>query len=189
MLIFNKIIEIIITLQIIIISTFVPVILKIPNTNNFFSNFEIPITYQLPAIILITLIFKRNIVINAFTVYLIVGLFFIPVFHEGGSLGYLLTANFGYLLGVYPLIVIIDKFKKIKKKNIYFDFIKYGILAISSMHFIGIIYSLVQSIYYEQSEILFYNFAKYSLSKYGYHLLMLTPITLLIKIFNNRYQR
>ena len=104
-------------------------------------------------------------------------------------MGYLLTPNFGYLLGIYPLIVIIDKFRKIKKKNIYFDFIKYGMLAISSMHFIGIIYSLVQSIYYEQSEILFYNFAKYSLSKYGYHLLMLTPITLFIKMIKNRDQR
>jgi len=189
MLNFNKIIEIIISIQIIIISTFVPVFLEIPNTSRFFGTFEIPITYQVPAIIVITLIFKRNIVINSFSVYLIIGLFFIPVFHEGGSLGYLLTPNFGYLLGIYPLIVIIDKFKKIKTKNIYFDFIKYGMLAISSMHFIGIIYSLVQSIYYEQSEILFYNFAKYSLSKYGYHLLMLTPITLFIKMIKNRYQR
>ncbi len=189
MLNFNKIIEIIISLQIIIISTFVPVFLEIPNTNKFFGTFDIPITYQVPAIIVITLIFKRNIVINSFSVYLIIGLFFIPVFHEGGSLGYLLTPNFGYLLGIYPLIIIIDKFKKIKKKNIYFDFIKYGILAISSMHFTGIIYSLVQSIYYEQSEILFYNLAKYSLSKYGYHLLMLTPIILFIKMIKNRYQR
>jgi len=135
MLNFNKIIEIIISIQIIIISTFVPVFLEIPNTSRFFGTFEIPITYQVPAIIVITLIFKRNIVINSFSVYLIIGLFFIPVFHEGGSLGYLLTPNFGYLLGIYPLIVIIDKFKKIKTKNIYFDFIKYGMFIKSSKNF------------------------------------------------------
>ena len=45
------------------------------------------------------------------------------------------------------------------------------------MHLIGIIYSVIQNIVFEQSEILLYNISKYSLGKFGYHLLMLTPIT------------
>ena len=186
----NKLIEVFISIQIIIISTFIPVFISIPFTNTLNGTFEIPITWQLPSIVIITLIFKSKIVIKAFTIYLIIGLFFIPVFHQGGSLGYLLTPNFGYLLGIYPLIKIIDNLNKRKKMIKYYDLLKYGILGICSMHFIGIIYNCILFLNFKQSEILLYNISKYSLGKLGYHILMLAPITVLFKIFNkNRYQR
>ena len=190
MLNFNKLIEVLISLEIIIISTFIPVFFSIPFTNKHIGTFEIPITWQLPSIVIITLIFNRKIVIKAFTIYLIIGLFFIPVFHHGGSLGYLLTPNFGYLLGMYPLIITIGNSDKRNQIINYYDFLKNGIFGISSMHFIGIIYNCIQVIFFNQSEILLYNISKYSIGKFGYHLFMLTPITLLIKIINNnRYER
>ena len=189
MLNFNKIIKIVISLQIIIISTFIPVFFSIPLINKLFGTLEIPITWQLPSIIIITLIFKSKIVIKAFSFYLVIGLFFIPVFYEGGSLGYLLTPNFGYLLGMYPLIKIIDNLNKRNQKIDYFEFLKYGILGVSSMHLTGIIYNFIQTYYFKQPETLLYVVSKYSLGKFGYHLLMLTPITLLIRIINkHRYQ-
>ena len=139
----------------------------------------------MPSIILITLIFKGEIVIKAFSIYLFIGLFFIPVFHNGGSLGYLLTPNFGYLIGIFPLIKFIDKLKNKNNKIRFYDFLRYGILGIFSMHIIGIIYNFIQILYFNQSDLLLYNISKYSLGKFGYHLLMLTPITLLIKMINN----
>ena len=185
-----KIIQIFISIQIIIISTFVPVFISLPNTNKLISTFEMPISWQVPSIILITLIFKGKIVIKAFSIYLIIGLFFIPVFHQGGSLGYLLTPNFGYLLGMYPLIKIIDSLNMKYHKINYFDLLKYGILGISCMHLIGVIYSCIQIIYFKQSEILLFSISKYSLGKFGFHILMLSPITLLIKLINkNKYQK
>ena len=185
MLNFNKIIEILISLQIIIISTFIPVFLSIPFTNKLFGTFEIPITWQIPSIILTTLIFNGKIVIKAFSIYLIIGLFFIPVFDQGGSLGYLLTPNFGYLLGMYPLIKIIDTLNKRNHKVNYYEILKYGILGISSMHIIGIIYSCIQLLYFKQSEAILYSISKHSLGKVGYHLLMLTPIIFLFKMIKN----
>ncbi len=186
----NKLIEVFISLQIIIISTFIPVFFSIPFTNKLNGTFEIPITWQIPSIVIITLIFNGKIVIKAFSIYLIIGLFFIPVFDQGGSLGYLLTPNFGYLLGMYPLIKIIANLNKRNQMIKYYDLLKYGILGISSMHIIGIIYNCILFLYFKQSEILLYNISKFSLGKFGYHLLMLTPITLLFKIFNNnKYKR
>ena len=99
MLNFNKIIEILISLQIIIISTFIPVFITLPFRNPIMQTFEMPISWQIPTIIFITLIFRREVVIIAFSIYLLIGLFILPVFHNGGSLGYLLTPSFGYLLG------------------------------------------------------------------------------------------
>ena len=184
MLNFNKIIEILISLQIIIISTLIPVFLSIPFTNKFNWTFEIPITWQVPSIILLTLIFSGNVVLKALSIYLIIGLFFIPVFSQGGSLGYLLTPNFGFLLGTYPLVKIIDKLNNDNQKITFFELIKYGTLGICSLHFTGIVYSSIQIMYYKQSEILLYSIAKLSLGKLGYHLLMLIPMALLIKLIN-----
>ena len=184
MLNFNKVIEIIISLQVIIVSSLFPVYISIPSLKQLMQTYEIPISWQLPSIILITLIFKGKIVIKAFSIYLFTGLFLLPVFQNGGSLGYLLTPNFGYLLGIYPLIKFIDNLNIKNNKINFYDFLRYGILGIFSMHIIGIIYNLIQIFYFNQSDILLYNISKYSLGKIGYHLLMLSPITLLIKMIN-----
>ncbi len=92
----------------------------------------------------------------------------------------MLTPNFGYLLGIYPLIKIIDNLNTRKKIN-FGNFLINGFLAISAMHITGIIYNFIQMIFYFQLNIFLYNFGKYSLGKIGYHLLMLIPIMLLIK--------
>ena len=89
----SKLIEVFISLQIIIISTFIPVSFSTPFTNKLIGTLEIPITWQLPSIVIITLIFNGKIVIKAFSIYLIIGLFFIPVFDQGGSLGCLLYTS------------------------------------------------------------------------------------------------
>ena len=108
MLNFYKLIEILVSLQLLIISTMLPVYIQLPFLNESRNSLEVPITWQIPTIILITLIFHKKVVFRAFTIYIIIGLFISPVFHQGGSIGYLLTPNFGYLLGTYPLIKIID---------------------------------------------------------------------------------
>ena len=187
MLHFTKIIKIFISLQIIIFSTFIPIVISIPFTNQLVQAVDIPMSWQIPSIVLITFIFKREIVIIAFSIYLLIGLFLLPVFHNGGSLGYLLTPNFGYLLGIYPLVNIIDKLNNLNHKIHYYDLVRYGTLGIFSMHVIGIIYSIIQILLFRQPDILFYSISKYSLGKFCYHLLMLTPITLLIKLINNNY--
>ena len=186
----NKSIEILISVQIIIISSFLPVFISLPFTNNLSQTFQMPITWQLPSIMIITIIFNSKIVIKAFSIYLIIGLFFIPVFHQGGSLGYLLIPNFGYLLGMYPLIKIIDNLNKINHKINYYNLLKTGIMAICSMHLVGIIYNSIQILYFRQTDKLLYNISKYSLGSFGYHLLIVTILTLWIKFINNkRYRR
>ena len=144
------------------------------------NSYEIPITWQIPTIIFLTLIFDRKVVFRAFTLYIILGLFISPVFNQGGSVGYLITPNFGYLLGTYPLIKIIDNLNKKNKINIG-NFLKEGFLGIVALHLTGIFYNIIQIIFYKQFNIFLYNIGKYSVGKIGYHLLMLIPLILLIK--------
>ena len=182
MLNFYKIIEIIVSVQSLIISNMIPVYIPLQYIDKSSSSFELPITWQITTVILLTLIFYRRVVYKAFTVYLIIGLFLFPVFHQGGSLGYLLTPNFGYLLGTYPLIKIIDKLNKnkITFSNLFLN----GFLAISAMHLTGILYNFIQIIYYQDLNVFFYNIGKYTIGKIGYHLIMLIPIIFLIKPIN-----
>ena len=158
----------------------IPVYIPLPFVDKSSNIFEMPITWQIPTIILLTLLFNRKVVYRAFTIYLILGLFISPVFHQGGSIGYLNTPNFGYLLGALPLIKIIDNLNKKNSINII-DFLITGILAISAMHLTGILYNFIQILYYNQYNIFLYNLGKYSAGKIGYHLLMLIPLILFIK--------
>ena len=180
MLNFYKLIETLVSLQLLVITTMLPVYIALPFIDKSSNSFELPITWQIPTIILLTLIFHKKVVFRAFSIYIIMGLFILPVFHQGGSLGYLLTPNFGYLLGLYPLIKIIDNLNNRNKINIG-NFLKNGFLAIGAMHLTGIFYNFIQIMFYSQFNLFLYNLGKYSLGKIGYHSLMLFPILLLIK--------
>jgi len=180
MLYFYILIEILVSLQSLVISSMIPVYIPLPFVDNSNNSFEMPITWQIPTIILLTLIFHKKVVLRSFSIYIILGLFIFPVFHQGGSIGYLLTPNFGYLLGFYPLIKIIDNLNNRNKINVR-NFLKNGFIAIGAMHLTGIFYNFIQIVFYSQYNLFLYNLGKYSLGKIGYHLLMLFPLLLLIK--------
>jgi len=180
MLNFYKLIEILVSLQSIVITSMLPVYIPLPFIYKSSNNFELPITWQIPTIILLTLIFHKKVVFRAFSIYIILGIFIVPVFHQGGSLGYLLTPNFGYLLGLYPLIKIIDNLNTRNRINIR-NFLKYGFIAIGALHLTGILYNFIQIVFYSEINIFLYNLGKYTVGKIGYHFLMLLPVYLIIK--------
>ena len=184
MLNFYKLIEILVSLQLIVITTMLPIYIPLLFIDKFNHSYEIPITWQIPTIIVLTLIFNKKVVYIAFSIYIILGLFIFPVFHQGGSIGYLLSPNFGYLLGVFPLIKIIDNLNTRNKINLR-NFIKKGFIAIGAMHITGIFYNFIQEILYGQFNMFLYNLGKYSVGKIGYHLLMLFPLLLLLKPIKN----
>jgi len=164
MLNFYKLIEILVSLQSLVITSMLPVYIPLPFIYKTSDYLEFPITWQIPTIILLTLIFHKKVVFRAFSIYLLLGLFIFPIFHQGGSIGYLLTPNFGYLLGSYPLIRIIDNLNNRNKINVG-NFLKNGFIAIGSMHLTGIFYNFIQLIIYSQFNLFLYNLGKYSLSK------------------------
>ena len=180
MLNFYKLIEILVSLQSLVITSMLPVYIPLPFIYKSSNNIELPITWQIPTIILLTLIFHKKVVFRAFSIYIILGVFILPVFHQGGSLGYLLTPNFGYLLGLYPLIKIIDNLNTRNKINVG-NFLKNGFMAVCAMHLTGIFFNFIQIILFSQFNLFLYNLGKYSLGKIGYHFLMLSPLLLLVK--------
>ena len=184
-----KYIDILICIQTLIVSTMIPVLIAIPYNFKNIQIIDLPISLQIPTIILLSLIYSREIVLKSFTIYIFIGLLCIPIFNQGGSLGYILTPNFGYLIGIYPLIIILSNLNNKNKKISFFKLFKTGILGIFAMHLVGIIYGIIQMIFTKDIDILIYNLSKYSLGKIGFHILMLLPITLIVKQVNTLKNR
>ena len=69
MLNFYKLIEILVSLQSLVITTMLPVYIPLQFINKSINNFEIPITWQIPTIILLTLIFHKEVVLKALYIW------------------------------------------------------------------------------------------------------------------------
>ena len=176
-----RFLELIICIEIIIISSFIPVKIPLPSIKNFYTVISFPINWQIPTIIFLTLFYKEELVTKAYSVYIFIGLFFLPVFYDGGSLGYLLTPNFGYLLGIYPLIKIINNFNT--KKNIsLIDFIKYPLTGLFLFHFIGILYLSLQLFIFSKVDLILYNIGKYTVNKLPYQMIIIILMLMITKI-------
>ncbi len=182
----NRILKLIISIESLIISSMIPLYIPTPSINNIFKITEIPINLQIPVVMFLTLIFSGELVTKALSIYMIIGLFLLPTFYDGGSIGYLLTPNFGFLLGLFPLIKIIN-IVSIKRNFSLLDYINHLIIGIIIMHIIGILYLCIQLFLFNNSDLILYNIGKYSLSKIPFQILMIIPVLILFKIFN-RYE-
>jgi biotin transport system substrate-specific component len=69
----------------------------------------LPITLQVPALLLTALVCGPRSGMLAAVAYLSIGLVQLPVFHGGGGIGYLLDPGFGYLAGFIPAAWITGK--------------------------------------------------------------------------------
>ena len=72
-------------------------------------------SWQIPVILLCSIVSGTNVAIIASISYITIGLFFLPIFHGGGSLGYIFTPEFGYIVGfIFSALVVGDLFKNSK---------------------------------------------------------------------------
>ena len=89
-------------LMLIIFGGLIPSAILIPKLDLSTSIIPLASTWQVSSLLLCSLVCgSRSSSIAAFA-YLIIGLFYLPVFHGGGSVGYMLTPGFGYLAGFIP---------------------------------------------------------------------------------------
>ena len=179
----RNIYKFIVSFQGILISTMIPINIPIPSIENIYRIVEIPINYQIPTIIFLTIIFSGEFIKRVYVIYILIGLFFLPVFFDGGSIGYLMTPNFGYLLGIFPLISTINILNK--KNNLsLIKYIKYSLAGLIIMHFTGIFYLTVQLLIFNKPNLIPYNIGLFSLNKILFQIISLIPVYLIINLIN-----
>ena len=180
----KNIYKFIVSFESLIISSLIPINIPIPSIGNIYRFVEIPINYQIPTVIFLTIIFSGEFLKKVYAIYIFIGLFFLPIFFDGGSLGYLLTPNFGYLIGIFPLISIINISNK-KNNLTLIKYIKYSLAGLIVMHFTGILYLTFQFLIFNKTSLIFYNIGLFTLNKLPFQIISLFPVYFGIKIIKN----
>jgi len=89
-------------LLLILVGSLVPAAVLLPAAELPPKVLSLPSTWQVPALLLCALVCGPRAGVMAAVAYITIGLTDLPVFHDGGGLGYVLTPAFGYLAGFVP---------------------------------------------------------------------------------------
>ncbi|MEX1317873.1 MAG: biotin transporter BioY [Synechococcaceae cyanobacterium] len=89
-------------LLLILIGGMIQAAAPLPVSDGVWAIAPLPITLQVPALLLTALVCGHRSALLAAVAYLTLGLLELPVFHGGGGSGYVLDPGFGYLAGFVP---------------------------------------------------------------------------------------
>ena len=95
---------------------------------------------QVPAVMFIVGLLGRRLGLTSIVIYILTGLFLLPVFALGGGARYILEPGFGYIIAYIPAAFFAGSILKsgFSIKNI----LKAALIGILTIHFIGIFYML-----------------------------------------------
>ena len=133
--------------MLIIVSSLIPSYIILPQEDLSLSIIPLQSNWQIQGLFLISLLCGPRIGAISAISYLILGLFYLPIFNGGGSIGYILTNEFGYLLGFVPAAWTCGYLAKKNSKANLINYSFYTGLSLCIVHFIGIIYLVLGSIF------------------------------------------
>lgn len=103
----------------------------------------LPITLQPFFLYTIIFTFGRKKSVAATSMYLILGLMGIPIFANGGGIGYLLQPSFGFLIGFVVVSFIAGTILKITDKEDVKTYIIVGCISEVFLYIVGVSYMFV----------------------------------------------
>ena len=130
----------------ILVGGLIPSALVIPELNSPPTIMSLPSTWQVPSLLVSALVCGPRAAVIASVAYLTLGLYYLPIFHDGGSLNYLVTPGFGYLTGFIPAAWLCGHLAQRAKTNdlIYLTFCAlFGVIIIQLW---GGLYLIIRSL-------------------------------------------
>jgi len=100
-----------------------------------------PYVAQIPTTILISAILGIRFSLLTLILYILLGLFLVPVFGYGGGIQYAKLYVFGYILGFIPATFAVNYF--LKKYTGFLSILYAGLAGIFSVYLTGILYALI----------------------------------------------
>lgn len=123
----------------IIIGGMIPSAILLPKFDLITNIFTLNSSWQIPGLLLCSLICGPKTGIITAIAYLTIGLFYLPIFQGGGSIGYLLTPDFGYLAGFIPAALVSGSLnQRVKKDPLIFTTIS-AVSGLIAIHVSGIL--------------------------------------------------
>ncbi len=147
MLNFSRGVKAITGVMLIIICSMIPSFMILPKEDLSLSVIPLQSNWQIPGLLLTPLVCGPKIGTISAISYLIIGLFYLPVFHGGGSVGYILTHEFGYLLGFIPAAWTCGYLVERNANDNLINYSIYTAISLAVLHFTGIIYLVFSKIF------------------------------------------
>mgnify|MGYP001464208622 CR=1 FL=1 len=133
-------------LMMILVGGLLPSALIIPGPNFATRLFSLPSTWQVPSLLLAALICGPRAAVMASVAYITIGLFYLPIFHSGGSISYLTTPSFGYLVGFIPTAWITGHLACKRDVNNLISLTICAVIGLIMLHIWGSIYIIIGSL-------------------------------------------
>lgn len=96
---------------------------------------------QIPIIMFICSVLGKRMALTSVFLYIIAGLFFVPVFALGGGIKYVFEYGFGYILAYIPATVIAGNL--LGRKYDFPAMIKASVAGVLTIHILGIFYMVI----------------------------------------------
>lgn len=104
---------------------------------------------QVPIIMFIAALLGRRFGILSVLIYILVGLFFVPVFALGGGIGYVFEYGFGYILAYIPAVFFAGSI--VKSGLTYRNIAQATLVGVLTIHLFGILYMLFMATIQKES--------------------------------------
>ena len=143
--------------------------------------FDLPSSWQVPVLILTGIVCGKESGLIAVVAYITLGLFYLPVFHGGGSVGYLATPEFGYIAGFIPAIWVIARIIEINKRNSLTQLFIATFIGLTIIHTIGILNLIIGSLTNRWSKEFIELIITYSIATFPVQLLLCPTVAILGK--------
>lgn len=158
-------------------------------SNKHLTNKDFLFTYvlipQIPAVMFVIGLLGRKLSITSIIIYILAGLFIIPIFALGGGAGYVKEFGFGYILAYIPAAFFAGSILKeeFSFKNIF----KATLAGVLIIHIIGLIYMfIIAQLRHESFEFISGWMMSQSLLKIPYDIAA-SVIALLVAKYSNKY--
>lgn len=140
---------------------------------------------QIPAVMFVVGLLGRRLGITSIVIYILTGLFLLPIFALGGGARYVLEPGFGYIVAYIPAVFFAGSI--LKSGFSFRNILKAALIGIVTIHFIGIIYMLfISALRHEGLAFIKGWIISQSLLKIAYDY-VLGVVALIIAKFANKY--
>ncbi|MFZ4564902.1 MAG: biotin transporter BioY [Prochlorococcaceae cyanobacterium] len=143
---------------------------------------DLPITAQVPAVLLTALVCGPRAGLLASVAYLTLGLVLLPVFQDGGGFDYLLQPSFGFLAGFIPAAWFCGRLARQPGMNTLERLFGTAVLGLLLIHLSGVLNLLLGALVHRWSESLPQLVLTYSLLALPGQLLMCAVVALLARL-------
>ncbi len=165
-------------LMLILVGGMLPSAIIAPSQNLSFTVIDIPSSWQVASLLICSLVLGSRASTIAVFAYLSIGLFYLPVFHGGGSIGYIASPDFGYLLGFIPAAWFTGKIIAITKSKSISQLFLSAIVGLTIIHSIGIINIILGTIFSRWETPFLQLLLTYSFSTFPVQLLLCPAVAL-----------